>query len=102
MQKRKHTYLTLFRVSETGLELVGDFVTEIEAHEYAEAEGIDSFAVIQTVVIETVEIKASSSIARTITARGTGGSAAAAADEEEEKLPPRQKGPVQNARSTKK
>ena len=50
--KIKHTYQTLFRVSETGLELVGDFVTGQEAQEYAEAEGIDAFTIIETTVLE--------------------------------------------------
>lgn len=90
--KIKHTYLTLFQVSETGLELKGDFVTEVEAVEYADAEGIDSYCVILTTVVETVEDKRTSQSPRSITQRGS--SAAA----EEDTLEERAKGPVKNSR----
>jgi len=102
--KVKHTYQTLFRVSETGLELVGDFVTEVEAIEYAEQEGINSYTVIMTTVIEEVEMKKISTAPRSITQRGS----AAGQDDlidggkGENEATEREKGPVKNSRTTKK
>ena len=52
----KNTFQTLFRVGDTGLELVGDFVSRGEAEEYAKQEGILSFTIMETVVQHEVKI----------------------------------------------
>jgi hypothetical protein len=52
----KNTFQTLFRVGETGLELVGDFVSRTEAEEYAKQEGILSYTIMETVVQHEVKI----------------------------------------------
>lgn len=52
----KNTFHTLFKVSDSGLELLADFVTKSEAEEWAQENKINSYLVLETIVNHEVKI----------------------------------------------
>lgn len=90
----KNTFQTLFRVSDTGLELLADFVTKGEAEDWAAANQVLSYLVIETAVMHQVKITQQITPARALRMTGE-------IDQEsqgKDPLKPRS-GPVATARS---
>lgn len=90
----KNTFQTLFRVSDTGLELLADFVTKGEAEEWAAANQVLSYLVIETAVMHQVKITQQITPARALRMTGE-------IDQEsqgKDPLKPRS-GPIVNART---
>lgn len=62
----RNTYQTLFKVTETGLELVADFVTRSDAEEWAKQNQVLSYCLLETVVQHEVTIQTRIEPARAI------------------------------------
>jgi hypothetical protein len=55
LMRVKNTFNTLFEISDSGMTLLADFVSRGDAEEFAAANGIKSYTILETVVVHEAE-----------------------------------------------